>query len=128
MGDWKAMATKAIALVIGLRALLNFGKPFGGGLVFFGKILRGAPNLILAPSLGIYMLVLVYGMWAMRRFALPMSAAYSIFVVFNIFLFPMFQAIPGGWGMGAYAVFGAVGIGGGLAGTWLLYAQRARLT
>ncbi len=130
MSDWKAGATKAIAVVIGLRALMNLGKPFGAGsLVFFGKLLSGIPNLILAPSLGIYMLVLVYGMWRLRRFALPMSVAYTAFVVLNISLFPVFQTIPGGWSLGAYAFgFGLTGIAGAAAGTWLLYAQRARLT
>src|SRR5262245_33487483 len=114
MGDWKAVATKAIAIVIGLRALMNLGKPFSaGGLVFFGKLLSGIPNLVLAPALGIYMLLLAYGMWTLRRFALPMSVVYAVFVILNILLFPAFQTIPGGWSWGAYmATFGLLGIAG----------------
>ena len=79
MSDRNGLAIKVVAVVIGLRALMNLAKPFGTGrLVFFGKLLSGLPNLILAPALGIHMLVLVmlvlvYGMWTRARFALPMS-------------------------------------------------------
>ena len=129
MSDWKRTATKVVAMVVGIRALMNLGKPLRAGhLVFFGKLLSGIPNLILAPALGIYMLVLVYGMWTLRRFALPMSVAYTVFVIFNIVLFPVFQTIPGGWSVGAYAVsFGFFGVAGAACGTWLLYAQRAQM-
>jgi len=130
MQDWKALATKVIAVVIALRALMNLGKPFGSGrLVFFGKLLSGFPNLVLAPALGIFMLVLVYGMWRLRRFALPMSVAYSALVVLNILLFPVFQTIPGGWSVATYFLtFGFIGVAGAVGATWLLYAQRAYLT
>jgi hypothetical protein len=126
MRNWIRPATVIVAALIALRALTNVFKPLGAGtgLVFFGKLLHGVPNLILAPALGIYMLIYAYGMYDRRQYALPMGVLYTIFVVFNVCLFPVFESLPPGWGLGAYAVFGIVSIGGAAFAAWLLWVQR----
>jgi hypothetical protein len=129
MRNWKHMATLIMALLIALRALTNIFKPFGAGsgLVFFGKLLGGAATAILAPMLGVYMLIYAYGMYDKRQYALPMGILYTLFVVFNVVLFPVFEPLPGGWGLGAYSLFGFLAIGGAAFAVWLLWAQRDEL-
>ena len=126
MRNWKHTVTLVMAALLALRALTNVFKPLGAGtgLVFFGKLLHGIPNLVLAPALGIYMLIYAYGMYDKRQYALPMGILYAVFVTFNVFLFPAFEPMPGGWGMGAYSVFGLIAIGGAALGAWLMWAQR----
>jgi len=126
MPRWIHLATRIMALLIALRSLTNVGKPFsaGSGLVFFGKLLSGFPNLVLAPALGIYMLVYAYGMYDRRQYALPMGIAYAIFVVFNVFLFPILQGLPPGFGFGAYVLFGILSIGAAAFAAWLMWVQR----
>ena len=121
---------RIFALLFGLRALTDVFKPLGAGsgLVFFGKLLTGVPNLILAPLVGIYMLVYAYGLWRLRRFALPMGIAYAIYASINLVLFPVLQPIPGGYGAGAYAGFVAVGAGVCWGAVWLLQRRAAELT
>ena len=62
-------------------AISNFGKPFahhpGVGFVFFGTRLSGAANTIVAPIFGIILAVYVYGILAMRKFALPLGIFYA---------------------------------------------------
>ncbi|HUI24543.1 MAG TPA: hypothetical protein VL403_00550 [Candidatus Kryptonia bacterium] len=118
------------AVLIALRALTNMSRPFGAGagLVFFGKFLTGTTNVILAPLLGVYMLVLAYGMWGMRRFALPMAIAYAVFVPINMVLFAVFQGLPQRWGASGYAVFMLVGIALTAGPAWYLARRKAELT
>ena len=121
-----AILTKVVAVVIALRALTNVGKPFGAGrgLVFFGNLLTGTPNLILAPTLGILMLVLAYGMWVNASWALPASIVYAVFVTLNVPLFVVFEGIPAQFSVWQYALFGLVAIGGAWLAPWSLSLQR----
>ncbi len=126
MKDRIGLATKVVAIVIALRSLMNLAKPFGAGrLVFFGHLLSGWPNTIIAPLLGIYMLVLVYGMWTKKSFALPMSIAYAIFVTLNVPLFVVFEGIPAQFNAAQYALFGILGIGGAWLAPWLISRQQS---
>lgn len=120
------LLTVIVAVIIALRALTNVFKPLGAGsgLVFFGKLLGSFGTLILGPALGIYMLIYAYGMYDRRQYALPMGIVYAIFVVFNVFLFPVFEGLPPGFSMGAYVVFGIVSIGGAVLAAWLVWVQR----
>lgn len=129
MRNWKHTATLVMALLIALRALTNVFKPIGAGsgLVFFGNMLSSGATAIMAPALGIYMLIYAYGMYDRRQYALRMGIIYTIFVIFNVFLFPVFEPMPGGWGMGAYSLFGIVAIGGAAFAAWLLWIQRDEL-
>jgi len=127
--DRGALVLRVLAVLIGLRALTDVFKPLGAGsgLVFFGKLLTGTANLILAPLLGLYMLVYAVGIWNMRRFALPMGVAYAGLVIINIVMFPLLQGMPPGFSSGAYVAFGVVAIGTTSGAAWLLNARKASL-
>jgi len=51
---------------------------------------RGCPgtaNLIVAPIFGVMLVVYVYGIFAMRKFALPLGIFYAAYVILNMPLF-----------------------------------------
>lgn len=123
-----------LAILLALMAVSDFGKPFsqnpGVGFVFFGVRLAGTANMIVAPLFGILIAVYVYGILAMRKFALPLGMFYAAYVIVNMPLFilryhgtPVMQEHS--W---AYLVpypFVAIGVSSGAA--WLLYRRKAHL-
>jgi hypothetical protein len=127
--DRERLALRVIAVLVALRSLSNLFKPFGtgSGLVFLGTLLKGPVMYVLAPLLGVYMIVWAYGLWHERRFALPMGIAYAIFVAINILRFPVAEGLPDGVTMPMYAVYGIVAVGFPLVAVWLLAKRRARL-
>ena len=92
--------------------------------MFFGALLTGTANLILAPLMGIFMLIYAYGLWSGRAFALPMGIAYAAFATLNVILFPFVHGL-GTVGVLPYLGFAVVGIGVPWAAVWLL-AQHLR--
>ncbi len=80
-----------LALLIALIAISNFGKTFshhaGVGFVFFGTRLSGAANMIIAPIFGTILAVYAYGIWTMRKWALPIGVFYAAYVIINMVLF-----------------------------------------
>ena len=112
-------------------ALSNFGKTFahhsGVGFVFFGMRLSGTANMIVAPIFGIIIAVYVYGILAMRKFALPLGIVYAAYVIVNM---PLFVLRYHGTAVmqehsWAYLVpypFVAIGVSSGAA--WMLYRRR----
>jgi hypothetical protein len=123
-------ALTVAAVLFGILAVSNLLKPLelGGqtGFVFFGRRLAGTPNAILGPLFGLYLAAYAYGIWTMRRWALPMGIAYAAYVVVNLVLFPFRTPPRPGAGAGD-TVFGivyafvAIGVS---AGTAFLLAQR----
>src|SRR5271165_1333149 len=95
-----------LAILLALMALSNFGKTFthhsGVGFVFFGMRLSGTANMIVAPIFGIIIAVYVYGILAMRKFALPLGIVYAAYLVPYPFV--------------------AIGVSSGAA--WMLYRRR----
>ena len=128
-------ALTILAILLALMALSNFGKPFahhqGVGFVLFGDRLSGTANAIVAPLFGLMIVVYVYGILAMRKFALPLGVFYAAYVIVNMPLFilryhgtPVMQEHS--W---AYLVpypFVAIGVSSGAA--WLLYKRRNDLS
>jgi len=117
---------RVLAVLIALRSLGNFGKRFGtgSGLVVFGRLLP--PDTLLAPTLGVYMVVYAIGLWSARPFALPLGVLYALFVTANLVLFPIVTGLPPGirpWMYGVYVVFGLAIV---WAAVWLLRRTRAR--
>jgi hypothetical protein len=117
---------RVLAVLIALRSLGNFGKRFGtgSGLVVFGRLLP--PDTLLAPTLGVYMIVYAIGLWGARPFALPMGVLYALFVTANLVLFPVVTGLPPGirpWMYGVYVVFGLAIAWGAVV---LLVRARAR--
>jgi hypothetical protein len=128
--DKGKIVLRICTVLIALRGLTNVVKPLGAGsgLVFFGTLMTGTANLILAPLLGAYMLALAYGMWAMRRFALPMVIAYAVFVPINMVLFVIIEGIPARYSAAQYGIFMIAGIGVTAGAAWLLAQRKAELT
>jgi hypothetical protein len=123
-----------LAILLALMAISDFGKPFshhpGVGFVFFGTRLSGAANTVISPIFAIMLAVYVYGILAMRKFALPLGVFYAAYVILNMPLFilkyhgtPVMQEHS--W---AYLVpypFVAIGVSSGAA--WMLYRRKADL-
>ncbi len=130
----RGVTLTVFALLLALMAVSNFVKPFshnpGVGFVFFGTRLSGLPNMIIAPIFGIMLAVYAYGIFAMRKFALPIGIFYAAYVIINMPLFilkyhgsPVMQEHS--W---AYLVpypFVAIGVSSGAA--VLLYLRKADL-
>ncbi len=80
-----------IAIGLALMAISNLSKPLkmspNVGFVFLGTKLSGVPNMIVAPMFGVLLAVLAYGIWAMKRFALPIAYFYAAYVIVNLMLF-----------------------------------------
>ena len=122
------------AILFVLLALSNLLKPFqfGGpeqtGFVLFGKRTTGATNTIMGPLFGLYLLAYAYGIWTVRRWALPMGVAYMIYVMLNLVLFPLRTPQPPGVGQQIFGlVYGAVAIGVTGSAVWQLSRRRAEL-
>jgi len=81
------------AVCLGVMAISNFLKPLKlgshAGFVFFGIKLSGIANDILGPIFGVILAVLVYGIFTMRRFALPLAWFYAAYVILNSLLFTL---------------------------------------
>ena len=79
------------ALLFVLLAISNFSKPFshdpGIGFVCLGVRQRGTPNAILGTLFGIGLLIFAYGIWTMRRYALPGAYIFTAWVCINTILF-----------------------------------------
>jgi hypothetical protein len=120
---------RVFAVLIALRALTDVFKPFSTGarLVFFGVFLGGWLNAIIAPLLGIFMLVYAWGLWNERRFALPMGVAYAIFATINMLAFPIFNSPPERFGYTGYALFVLFGLAVSWGAVWLLSQRKAQL-
>ena len=117
------------AILIALRALTDVLKPLGAGsgFVFFGKFLTGGACNILAPIVGVLLLVYAYGLWRLRRFAVPMGIAYGVLVTINLAAFPMLQGLPERFNVLAYVAFALIGLGVSWGAVWLLLQRREQL-
>jgi len=120
-----------LAILLALMVISNLHKPFahhpGEGFVFFGTRLSGTANKIVAPIFAAFLAVYVYGILAMRKFALPLGIFYAAYVILNMLLFVVKYhgtavTQEHSW---AYLVpypFVAIGVSSGAA--WLLYRRK----
>ncbi len=125
------LTTFAVLFVI--LAISNFLKPLemGGeqtGFVLLGTRLHGGPNMIFGPLFGAYLVLYAYGIWHMKRWALPMAYAYAAYVVLNLILYTMLTSSTelGGTAFGIAYIAIAVGVSSGTA--YALYRRKAELT
>jgi hypothetical protein len=118
---------RVLAVLIGLRALTDVFKPLIAGqrLVFLGVFLDGWRQAVVAPLLGIFMLVYAYGLWSARPFALGMGVAYAVFATVNLIAFGVINGPPAGFGWGGYALFAAIGLAVSWGAVLLLVRQRS---
>jgi len=117
------------ALLFALLAISNFLKPFhldpNAGFVFLGTKLTGTANAIMGPLFGIILLVYAYGIWSMRKFALPIAYIFLLWVLLNGTLFTLKNQST--QPLAANLVAAIVGIGVPLAAAIVLHRRRADL-
>jgi len=122
------------AILFCLLAISNLSKPLQigphTGFVLFGERLDGMANLIAGPIFGAILATYAYGVWTMRRWAVPLGGLYAAYVVANLVLFPFRTPPPPSAGTG-WQVFGlvyaaiAIGVSGGA--WWTLSRRRDEL-
>ena len=129
----RGTALTVFAVLFGLLAVSNMLKPLtiGGaqtGFVFFGQRMSGLPNLILGPIFGIFLALYAYGIWNMKRFALPMGHAYATYVILNLILFSMRNPAPQSTGETVFGiVYFIVAVGVSLTAAVMLTRRKAEL-
>jgi hypothetical protein len=118
---------KLVALLVAIRALTNFGKPFspGSAFVVFGRLMRGMASTVVAPLFGVGMLVYAYGLWQARPWALPVGIAYAVWATANVVLFPLIEGVPAQFAPWMYALFAIPGVVGPWLAVWLLIRARS---
>ena len=122
------------AVLFALLAVSNLLKPLqiGGaqtGFVLFGQRLSGTANTIAGPLFGLYLLIYAYGIWKKKRFALPMSHAYALYVVLNLLLFMGKNTRPPGVrDVLLGIVYSAIAIGVSVGAAYLLTSRKAELS
>ena len=122
------------AVLFALLAVSNLLKPFqiGGeqtGFVLFGQRLSGTANTLAGPLFGLYLLVYAYGIWNKKRFALPMSHAYALYVVLNLILFMTNNTRPPGVGYLFFGiVYSVIAIGISVGAAVFLTSRKAELS
>jgi hypothetical protein len=96
------------------------------GFVFFGHRLRGAANAIMGPLFGLLLAAYAYGAWTMKRWVVPLAAAYAAYVIVNLALFTA-NPPPGGTPPPLFMlVYAVVAIGVSSGGALYLYRNRHR--
>jgi hypothetical protein len=90
-GKSRGVALTIFALLFVLLAISDFAKPLShrANFVFLGSRLTGTGNAVMGPLFGFLLLVYAYGIWTMRRYALPAAYIYTGWVIINMVLFSM---------------------------------------
>ncbi len=92
MQSRRGVLLTVLAVLFGLGAIQDLLKPFHlegptTGLVFLGTRLSGMPNVVMSMVLAIFLFSYAAGVWRMRKYALPMSVIYGVYVVINLVVF-----------------------------------------
>ena len=116
------LARKVIAVLIALRGLTNFGKPFqpASGFVILGRLMHGMASTAVAPAFGVLIVVYAWGLWHRRPWAFPLGVAYAVWATANVVLFPIVEGVPPRFAAWMYVVFAVPGIVVPWAAVWLL--------
>ena len=117
---------KILAVLIALRGLTNFAKPFRGGFVVFGRLMQGGvATTVVAPLVGVAILVYAYGLWHARPWARPLGIAYAVWATLNVVLFRVIEGVPQQFEPWMYVVFAVPGVVAPWLAVWLLGQRRA---
>jgi len=109
-----------IAILYGVLALSNVTKalqnardPSHLGIVILGfRFETFAANVVLGPLLGAFMAAYAYGVWTLRRWAVPLSIVYAFYVPLNSTLFWYMRTGPETSRFFSVLVYSAVGLAG----------------
>jgi hypothetical protein len=131
-GKSRGVTLTIFALLFGLLAISNFSKPLshdpGIGFVFMGVRLKGTANAIMGPLFGICLVIYAYGIWTMRRFALPVAWIFTGWVIVNTVLFSMKNRSEPHPSLAFSIAATAIGLGIPLATAIILSRRQAELT
>jgi hypothetical protein len=121
------------AVLFAILALSNLSKPLhldpNAGFVFFGVKTHGVANAILGPAFGFILLFYAIGLWRMRRWVMPLAAAYALYVIVNLSLFSIRNSGSGNESPAAFMlIYIVIAVGVSTGSAILLYRQRALLT
>ena len=79
---------KGFAVLFSLLAISNMLKPLqlsdNVGFVLLGQRLDGTANLIAGPLFGLYLAIYAVSIFRMKKTALVMGIAYSVYVIANL--------------------------------------------
>jgi hypothetical protein len=116
------VARKVLAALIALRGITNFGKPFspGAGFVMLGKLTHGFAATVVAPLVGLIIVLYAWGLWQARPWARPLGTAFAIWSTLNVVLFPFVEGLPARITPSMYGLFAVGGIVGPWLAVWLL--------
>jgi hypothetical protein len=117
------------AALFAVLAISNLLKPFQlegdtTGFVFLGQRMSGFWNAVLGPLFGLYLTVYAYGIFRMKRFAVPMAWAYAAYVLVNLIAWNVRQENPFEIGLALGIIYFLVAVGVS-AGAALVLRQRA---
>jgi hypothetical protein len=117
---------KVVAVLIALRSLTNFPKPFvaGSRFVIAGHLMGGVASTVVAPLFGLAMLAYAAGLWGARPWARPVSVAYALWATVNVVLFPFFEGVPARFAPWMYLVFAVPGLVVPWLAVWSAHAGR----
>lgn len=129
----RGTALTVFAILFGILAISNLLKPLQigdqTGFVFFGSRLSGLANTIMGPLFGIFLAVYAYGIWNMKRWALPMGHAYATYVILNLILFTFRTPTPDTIGYQIFGiVYSVIAIGVSVGAAVLLTKRKAELS
>ena len=123
---------RIFSVLFALLAISDFLKPLQWsqevGFVFLGKRLTGTANLVAGPAFGMYLALYASAIWRAKSYALPMGAAYAVYVVVNLILFPLRMAPAAQPNPVFTAVYAVIAIGVSAGAVLLLRADREHLT
>ena len=119
-------ALNVLAVLFAGRGVLNLLKRFrtGTGMVFFGHLLP--PETLVAPLVGVSMILYAWGLWTRAAWAIPLGVAYAVFATANLLLFSVYNVMPERIPIWAYGIYVVGGIALSWGSVWLLLRERAR--
>jgi len=127
----RGTALTIFALLFVLLAISDFAKPLshdpGVGFVYMGHRLSGTANAVMGPLFGVQLLIFAYGIWTMRRYALPVAYIFTGWVILNMVLFSKIYGNVEHTPLYMVIITTAIGIGVPLATAITLSRRQAEL-
>lgn len=124
----RGRALTILAALFAILAITNFAKflpvTSDTGFVLFGTRLAGAANVVAGLIAGVVVGTYAFGIWGMRRWALPMSWCYAAYVIANGILFRLTYPIPAELGGKIFEIGYSIVATGTAVGTAMLLSQR----
>jgi len=132
-GSKRGVLLSIYAVLFAILALSDLLKPFRlegptTGFVFLGMRTAGAANAVLGPLFGIILLAYAAGIWWMKGWVLPLSYAYTAWVIANLVLFTIRNPFPTAAGEQIFGiVYTIVAIAISVSSALMLRARSANL-